>query len=281
MRVKYATQVFSESFSVALFTLIATQALLVGAKFTAWSQRMDKLYDSLNSSVLKKQGQLRCAVMEKSEHHACLELCMNWIVQWHFCSPQDKQSHTIKCTKIKALLLLWSDLRGVRFYSCFHSSIAARFPGKLFCNSLSRTWLQWDTYCVAIRGSSKTYLDWRTIQTFSRKLRSDNKHVPTAWSVFALLSPSSTPTTSHSRQRASDSSGLQASSQDATDIVYENFVCHVIGTLVKNFLRTAECTCERTLLAADRGFLHSLHYSGRVQLLSNSSVRLLQPSKTF
>lgn len=80
-------------------------------------------------------------------------------------------------------------------------------------------------------------------------------------SASALLSTSSTPTTSHSTQQASDSSDLQASSQDATDMVYENVVYHVAGTLVNSFLelRTSECICERTLLQMDGGSLHGRH----------------------
>ena len=115
MRVKYATQVFSESVSVALLTLIAIQELPVDAKFTAqFTERMDKLFDSLNSSTLKNQDdKLRYAMTDGSEHHAFLESCISWIAQWHFGSPRDRQPHTIKGWQItiKALLLLWTDLK--------------------------------------------------------------------------------------------------------------------------------------------------------------------------
>lgn len=115
IRVKYATQVFSESVSVALLTLIAIQELPLDAKFTAlFTERMDKIFDSLNSSTLKNQDdKLRYAMIDGSEHRASLESCISWIAQWHFGSPRDKQPCTVKGWQItiKALLLLWTDLK--------------------------------------------------------------------------------------------------------------------------------------------------------------------------
>ncbi|XP_077494730.1 uncharacterized protein LOC144105484 isoform X1 [Amblyomma americanum] len=267
MRVKYATQVFSESVSVALLTLIAIQELPVDAKFTAeFTERMDKLFDCLNSSALKKQDdKLRYAMTEGSEHHVFLESCIDWIAQWHFGGPLDKQPHTIKGWQItiKALLLLWTDLKADFDYT------------HLFTRRLQQDPLE--NFFAIVRqkhGCNETPNVYQFVAAVKHiwigqlfKLSQGNCEVTThafltnLESVSAVLSPSSTPSTSHSRQQGSGSSDLQASSQDAPDIVYENVVYHVAGTLVKSFLdqRTTECTCEGTLLAADGGSLHGRH----------------------
>ncbi|KAH6919970.1 hypothetical protein HPB50_029042 [Hyalomma asiaticum] len=97
MRVKYATQVFSESVTIALLTLMAIGELPVDAKPTAeFVERMDKLFESQRSVVKKCDDKLTYALSDGSEHHTFLEECIAWIAGWYFGGPQDKQPHTIK-----------------------------------------------------------------------------------------------------------------------------------------------------------------------------------------
>lgn len=109
--------------------------LLMPARFTSeCTKRMNKLFDSRNSSILKEQNyKLWCAMIKCLEHHAFLEPWMNWITWWHFGSPQDKWPHTplrVGCLQL-AFLLLWTNLKDLNF-THFHSSIAPRSFQNLF-----------------------------------------------------------------------------------------------------------------------------------------------------
>ncbi|KAM7306730.1 uncharacterized protein ISCGN_010398 [Ixodes scapularis] len=104
----------SESVAAALLTLLAIGELPAAAKPTAdFLERMDKLFDCLNSSVVKQPGdKLRYAIKEQSEHASFLEQCLPWIESWRFGSADKRQPHTIKGWQvtIKAVLFLWGEV---------------------------------------------------------------------------------------------------------------------------------------------------------------------------
>lgn len=112
MKVKYASQVVSESVSVAIDVFIALGVLPASAKPTAdFLETIDKLFDCLNSSSVKKTGdKLRYGISQGSEHLAFLRECLSWVESWKFDGP--RQPHTVEAWKVtlKAILLLWDDL---------------------------------------------------------------------------------------------------------------------------------------------------------------------------
>ncbi|KAG0437470.1 hypothetical protein HPB47_017434 [Ixodes persulcatus] len=114
MKVKLAAQVLSNSVAAAVFTFAALNILAPDSVFTAeFIERMDQLFDSLNSSVVCRDDsrKLRYAITATSEHHEFLKSCLSWIAQWKFISAP-KQPPTIKGWQItvSAILLFWEDV---------------------------------------------------------------------------------------------------------------------------------------------------------------------------
>ncbi|CAN7948409.1 unnamed protein product [Ixodes hexagonus] len=92
MRVKYATQVMSESVYMAILTLIAIGELPAVAKSTAeFLERMDKL-----RFVGQSGDKLRYAIKEQSEHLPFLEQCLPWTDECRFDLEGRRQPQTIK-----------------------------------------------------------------------------------------------------------------------------------------------------------------------------------------
>lgn len=113
MKVKRATQVLSASVCVALLALVYAKQLPEAAMSTAYfCDRMDKLFDCLNSSSPKKTEQkLRHAIRKgQPDLVEFLGKQLPWIASWKF--EGKRQPHTIIGWQItiKAVLLLWEDV---------------------------------------------------------------------------------------------------------------------------------------------------------------------------
>ena len=112
MNVERAVQVLSSTVSLALLVLVSLNELPASAKSTAdFIEKMDQLFDALNSSCITKKGsKLRYAISEHSEHVEFLKGCLQWLDKWQFDSP--RQPHTIRGLKItiNGVLLLWEEL---------------------------------------------------------------------------------------------------------------------------------------------------------------------------
>lgn len=92
----------------------------------------DKLFNILNSYMLKKWDKLQYAMVECLEHNAFPEFCINWIAEQRFHSPRDKRPHiNSKQFTVKALLMLWTDLKDVNFTHCSLSR-CARVRSEIF-----------------------------------------------------------------------------------------------------------------------------------------------------
>ncbi|KAH8018408.1 hypothetical protein HPB51_005821 [Rhipicephalus microplus] len=274
MRVK---QVFSESVSVALLTLMATEELPIDAKATAeFIERMDKLSDSLNNSAMKKQDdKLRYAMSHGSEHHTFLEQCITWIAGWHFGGPQDKQPHIIKGWQItiKALLLLWQDLQTEFGFSNLLTRHLQEDPLENFfatirqkhgCNEAPNVY----EFTAALKHICIGKLFRLSAQGNCEV--TTNAFLTNIEDASGFVSLSSTPAVSQSTLHYFDCDDPQTPLQEHSDITYENVIYHVTGTLVKGFLglRATDCTCNSTLLDKDGGVFSGkdrlLHCSGKM-----------------
>lgn len=113
MKVARDTHVLSGSECLALLSLVYAKELPDSPRSTAYfCDRMDKLFDCLNSCCPKKTEQkLRYAIGKgKSELIEFLEQQIPWIAAWKF--EGRSQPHTIIGWQItiKAILLLWEDI---------------------------------------------------------------------------------------------------------------------------------------------------------------------------
>lgn len=97
MKVRFASQVMSESVALAIAVLMVTGVLPSTSILTAdFLERLGKLFDCLNSSAVQKQmdAKLRYANSESSEHLSFLQESLSWISSWQYDNPQ--QPHRIR-----------------------------------------------------------------------------------------------------------------------------------------------------------------------------------------
>lgn len=261
MAVKYATQIFSESVSIALLILMAIGELPADAKATSeFLERMDKLFDCLNSSAVKKQNEkMRYAMSDGSEHQSFLEACITWISGWHFGGPRSRQPHAIKGWQItiKAVLSLWIDLKQEFGFSHlltrrlqlgtlenFLATIRHKLGSKeapnvcQFMDSFKNFWIK---KLFRLSAQQKCY----STRAFFANIKE----------ALAFVPLSSTPALSRSRRHESVCASVQVPSQESTGITRENVMYHIARTLVKDFLnmRPVDCTCHGMLLDKDGG----------------------------
>lgn len=131
MKVKRATQVLSASVSIAITTLVYVKELPDSALATAnFCDRMDMLFDALNSSSPKKNAQkMRYAIIKgKSEVLDFLEAAAPWIATWNF--EGRRQPHTITGWQvtIKAILMLWEELSNKYNFRFLHTRRLQKDP---------------------------------------------------------------------------------------------------------------------------------------------------------
>jgi hypothetical protein len=116
MKVKLASQVFSHSVAAGL----ETHAALLGSTCTDTAEfvkKFDNLFDAVNSSQLKCQKPLKCAVTEHSDHMSFFQTTLEWIGTLCVRDDTGKDiTNNIKCIKgwqisISAIMQLWTDLR--------------------------------------------------------------------------------------------------------------------------------------------------------------------------
>ncbi|XP_042147126.1 uncharacterized protein LOC121836326 isoform X9 [Ixodes scapularis] len=113
MKVKRATQVLSASVCLAILSLVYAKELPEAAMATAYfCDRMDRLFDCLNSSQFKKTGQkLRHAILKgESEILDFLHQQLAWISTWKFQSRRQPQTTIGWQVTIRSVLMLWDEL---------------------------------------------------------------------------------------------------------------------------------------------------------------------------
>lgn len=260
MKVKYASQVMSESVSVAIDVFIALGVLPASAKPTAdFLEKIDKLFDCLNSSSVKKASdKLRYAISEGSEHLAFLRECLSWVESWKFDGP--RQPHTVEAWKVtlKAILLLWDDL-----FQAFDFRV------------LLTRWLQQDPLenIFGLLRLKHGCNDNPNVLQFTSGLKhisvgklvalfSEGNCEQDRSTVLAQMSepPHSLPTTCDA---APTVDMLPDEEQPAShDIVEDNVLYYVGGYLVRQFLlhRPPDCVCNTLLKNADRQLCASHQY---------------------
>ena len=85
MRVSLAAQVLSHSVAAGIKMRIITKELAVDAAFTAeFIENIDKLFDLLNSRLLKADRPARCAVTASNKNLQDLLTLKQWVDKWRF-----------------------------------------------------------------------------------------------------------------------------------------------------------------------------------------------------
>ncbi|XP_075727930.1 uncharacterized protein LOC142769029 isoform X1 [Rhipicephalus microplus] len=113
MKVSRATQVFSASVSIAITAMVYAKVLPASAITTAqFCDRMDRIFDALNSSSKKRTSQkLRHAIMKNdSELIDFLRGQLPWIASWQFVGRRQPQTIVGWQITIQAICQLWGDL---------------------------------------------------------------------------------------------------------------------------------------------------------------------------
>uniref|UniRef100_A0A4D5RUX0 Putative transposase n=1 Tax=Ixodes scapularis TaxID=6945 RepID=A0A4D5RUX0_IXOSC len=113
MKVKRATQVLSSSVCVALLALVYARQLPEAAMSTAYvCDRMDKLFDCLNSSRPKKSEQKLRYAIRNGDTEIVDFLCnqLPWVAAWKFEGRRQPQTVTGWQVTIRAVLMLWEDI---------------------------------------------------------------------------------------------------------------------------------------------------------------------------
>lgn len=140
MKVKFATQVFSQTVSTALSVMIAVGALDGAAEPTAkFIERIDNLFDCLNSKSSKTTDprKYNYAISANSKHLKFLREALDWIAAWMFDSSK-RQPHTIRgwLVTIQSVLMLWEDLSQNFDFDCLLSRNLQQDPLENFFGSV-------------------------------------------------------------------------------------------------------------------------------------------------
>uniref|UniRef100_A0A6B0UT01 Putative transposase n=1 Tax=Ixodes ricinus TaxID=34613 RepID=A0A6B0UT01_IXORI len=114
MKVQFVAQVFSDTLSVSLATLLYLNELPLEAQATCdFLEHMDQIFDSLNSSPLEcSERKMRFALSSSSGDINLLREKSSCIPKWQFLSPRRPQRVRGWHITINAVFLLWEDLSG-------------------------------------------------------------------------------------------------------------------------------------------------------------------------
>ena len=119
LRVKLATQILSHLVAAGISTMCSLGALSDNAQHTAaFIEKMDRLFNCLNSSTLQSNAKMHHAISEHSGHNSVLLECLEWLS-----TVKSQGKHQVPCLSgwemaITCLLQLWDDLHqteGVKF----------------------------------------------------------------------------------------------------------------------------------------------------------------------
>lgn len=255
MKVKRAAQVMSATVSLALLVLMSLNAIPATAKSTAeFLDRMDKLFDCLNSSVIKKKGQkLRYAISETSEHHQFLQESLQWIPYWKF--KGRRQPHTIEGWQvtIKGVLLLWEDLRA---NFCFRHLMTRRLQQDPLENlfGLIRQQNGCNEHPNAFQFTAGLKHIWISkIMKLSKDGNCEDDTTMLLSELQGITVPAETVNEDTEGAPAAQNQESIHITGESSDIVAENVVFYVGGCIVKEFLarKTDGCVCDRFLMAED------------------------------
>ncbi|XP_064482740.1 uncharacterized protein LOC135395484 [Ornithodoros turicata] len=262
---KEQSKVLSATISLALFVLVSLQELPVSARSTAeFVERMDKLFDTLNSSCVRQKGsKLRFAISEDSDHIHFLEECLLWIDLWHF--ESSRQPHTIRGWKItiRAVILLWQDMHANYGYNYLLTRRLQQEPlENLFGIVRQQHGCNENPSVLQFTAGLKHIC----ISKLMKLSKEGNCQEDTAVMLASLASESSV-----SEPTAATQDGQTASLSQSTDspvpwaasskIVDDNVQYYVAGCLVKDFLKICPdaCVCARFLKPEDQDTLSGTH----------------------
>lgn len=270
MNVSRAVQVLSATMSLGLLVLVSLNVLPASAKYTAdFIDRMDKLFDSLNSSCVRKKGsKLRYAISESSEHVSFLRECLSWIDQWNFDSS--RQPHTIRGLKItiKAVLLLWEELHVNYGFSHLLTRRLQQDPlENLFGIIRQQHGCNENPSVLQFVGGLKHIV----LSKLMKLSRAGNCEQDTSLMLASLAiendtDSNPTPTVPvQSLEAPGQSQGraqlVTATAGNTSPVVEDNVLYYVAGCLVKDFVKNAtnDCVCERFLKPEGAGTLGGAH----------------------
>ncbi|KAK7496579.1 hypothetical protein BaRGS_00012231, partial [Batillaria attramentaria] len=112
LRVKYAAQVMSHTVAAGISTLVTFGVLPPEAEATAaFLETFDRLFNAFNSGSRTSNRKMRHALNEKSGHAEFLTETLLWLKSLHSNSSRALPCIAGWCLTIRALLLLWKDLR--------------------------------------------------------------------------------------------------------------------------------------------------------------------------
>lgn len=126
MKVKLATQVLSWSVAAGLEThaaVLGSDALST-AEFV---QKFDEIFDAVNSSQVKCEKPLKCAMSADTEHVSFFQNALKWLSSLKVIDKTGKdKTQTIKCIKgwqisINAIISLWNELQEFHDFSFLYT----------------------------------------------------------------------------------------------------------------------------------------------------------------
>ncbi|KAG0416139.1 hypothetical protein HPB47_006686 [Ixodes persulcatus] len=258
MKVQFAAQVFSDTLSVSLATLLSLNELPPEAQATCdFLEHMKQIFDSLNSSSLEcGEQKMRFALSSSSGHINFLREKSSWISKWQFLSP--RRPHTVRGWQItiNAVLLLWEYLSlNFDFDHLLTRRLNQDPLENLFgmvrqqhgCNETPNSY-------QFVAGLKHIFLG-KMFQLSSRgnceagaaTLLVELTHLPV--STAASHQPEPLP--------AIETDELDLPDESYDDLIQENVEYHFAGFLVESFLKKSVCHLCPDLLSAARGVLTS------------------------
>lgn len=261
----------SATVSLALLVLVSLQELPMSARSTAeFLEKMDKLFDTLNSSCVTQKGsKLRYAISEGSDHVQFLEECLLWIEKWSFDSP--RQPHTIRGWKItiRAVTLLWQELHTNYGFTYLLTRRLQQDPlENLFGVIRQQHGCNENPSVLQFTAGLKHIC----ISKLMRLSKQGNCEEDTALMLASLATKNDMPeqtaavqdTTQGVRQQMPSLPNQPDSvtpSGEWSKIVNDNILYYVAGCLVKDFIRKSPngCACERFLKPDDQEALSGEH----------------------
>ncbi|XP_064465409.1 uncharacterized protein LOC135376898 [Ornithodoros turicata] len=266
MKVKFATQVMSNSLSTGIAVLISTGYMHPAATATSdFLLRMDVLFDCLNSSSIQQgdDKKMRFAISDSTKHKELLESAVQWIAQWKFDS--DRQPPTVRGWQITicAILALWEDLH--QNFGFEHlltrrlnqdpvENMFGQFRQMHGCNETPNAFQFVAGLKHTLAGNLMKLPSKGNCEADTTELLNDLLHMPVSSTASSSYEPA-------------DSQGLPAVEemqaehdmrdvQEPDNIIEANAQYAYAGSLVHSFLKKSECpNCPNLLKAADEGLL--------------------------
>ncbi|XP_063058282.1 uncharacterized protein LOC134451813 [Engraulis encrasicolus] len=112
MTVKLATQVFSHSVAAGMKTMVINGTLQEEALHTAnFVEKLDRLFDVLNSRSIKDQKYWRRPLTGNSSRMDYLQTCLGWLKTWKFGSSRTPPCHAGLIASIQSVSKIHQELQ--------------------------------------------------------------------------------------------------------------------------------------------------------------------------